>query len=127
MEEHKFPFDVNADLRREVKLDVEREVVEREVDEIKKRILRIIGWFFFAVGLNSVVVVAGGFSHSDWTLAINLVLFPLLALFVKYRRSRGIYWLWRDLVNARKQLRSWNELADHYNRVIRSDEQTSDN
>ena len=122
MEEHRFLFDVNADLRREVKLEVEKEILKRDLGEIKRRTNTLLRWFLIVLALNLLAYVLG-VSHSIWSFAITSALLLFTVLFINSRRSKGIFWSWRELVSTKKQLRSWNEVAGDYNELNRRGEE----
>lgn len=126
MDEHKFPFDLDADLRREVKLEVEREIVERELGEIKKRMFPLVRWLLIILLLHGLAAAFFGISRAAVSFATSSVLVLLVALFVNSKRGQGIFWVWREMVNSRKQVRSWDDVAGDYKRLIKRVDQARD-
>jgi|GEM_PF-3775391 len=126
MEEHKFPFDVDADVRREVKLDVEREIIKRDLNEIKRRSVTLLRWFLIVLALNVLASALSGF-RSIWSFALTSAFLLFTVLFVNSRRTRGIFWSWRELVSVKKQLRSWDKVAGDYNELNRRHEEPHKN
>lgn len=114
MEEHEFPFDVDVDLRREVKLEVELETVKLKLSEIKTRLLPLVLRFFILFGFG--IVFSLKFFSSD--LIVSLVVAVLVSLFLNFRRAHEIISIWREMVNARKQVRSWDDVAGDYRRAV---------
>jgi len=126
MDEHKFPFDLDADLRREVKLEVERAIVERELGEIKKRMLPLIRWLLIILFLHGLAAALFGISRAAISFATSSVLVLSVSLFVNSKRGQGIFWVWREMVNSRKQVRSWDNVAGDYQRLIKREDQARD-
>ena len=126
MDEHKFPFDLDADLRREVKLEVERAIVERELGEIKKRMFPLVRWLLIILFLHGLAAAFFGISRTAMSFATSSVLVLLVSLFVNSKRGQGIFWVWREMVNSRKQVRSWHNVAGDYQRLIKREDQARD-
>jgi hypothetical protein len=126
MDEHKFPFDLDADLRREVKLEVERAIVERELGEIKKRMFPPIRWLLIILFLHGLAAAFFGISRAAISFATSSVLVLSVSLFVNSKRGQGIFWVWREMVNSRKQVRSWDNVAGDYQRLIKREDQARD-
>jgi hypothetical protein len=126
MDEHKFPFDLDADLRREVKLEVERAIVERELGEIKKRMFPLIRWLLIILFLHGLAAALFGISRAAISFATSSVLVLSVSLFVNSKRGQGIFWVWREMVNSRKQVRSWDNVAGDYQRLIKREDQARD-
>jgi len=126
MDEHKFPFDLDADLRREVKLEVERAIVERELGEIKKRMFPLIRWLLIILFLHGLAAAFFGISRAAISFAKSPVLVLSVSLFVNSKRGQGIFWVWREMVNSRQQVRSWDNVAGDYKRLIKREDQARD-
>jgi hypothetical protein len=126
MDEHKFPFDLDADLRREVKLEVERAILERELGEIKKRMFPLIRWLLIILFLHGLAAALFGISRAAISFATSSVLVLSVSLFVNSKRGQGIFWVWREMVNSRKQVRSWDNVAGDYQRLIKREDQARD-
>jgi hypothetical protein len=126
MDEHKFPLDLDADLRKEVKLEVERATVGRELSEIKKRIYPMVRWLLVVLFLHGLGAAIFGTFRAAVSFAASSTFVLLVALFVNSKRSQGIYWVWREMVNSRKQARSWDNVAGGYKKLIKREDQARD-
>jgi hypothetical protein len=115
MEEHKFPFDVDVDLRREVKLEVELEKVKLKLSEIKTRLLPLVLWFFILLGFG-ILVCLSFFSRPS--AIVSLVFAVSFSLLGNFRRAHEIISIWREMVSARKQVRSWDDVAGDYRKAV---------
>src|SRR6185436_14521334 len=98
MDEHKFPFDLDADLRREVKLEVERAIVERELGEIKRRMFPLVRWLLIILFLHGVAAAFFGIPRTAMSFATSSVLVLLVSLFFNSKEGResfgcGVRWL----------------------------------
>jgi hypothetical protein len=126
MDEHKFPFDLDADLRKEVKLEVERAIVERELGEIKRRMFPLVRWLLIILLLHGLAAAFFGISRAAMSFVTSSVLVLLVSLFVNSKRGQGIFWVWREIVKSRRQVRSWDSVAGDYKGLIKREDEARD-
>ena len=116
MEEHKFPFDLDPDLRRQVKLDVERETAKLKVGEIRKRLFPLTLWFLMLFILG----IVGTTDFSPFSRGLICFLWAAsVSLLINFRRAQKVISIWREMVNAKKQSRSWDDVAEDYRKAIK--------
>ena len=118
MGEHKFPFDLDADLRREVKLEVEQENVRRKLSEIRTRLFSLARWF----AISLLFGIAGYILFLKFSRPAGLVVLALVVLvsfFGNFPTAQKLFLAWRAVVNANKELKSWDVVADDYRRAIK--------
>jgi len=116
MEEHKFPFDLDTDLRRHVKLEVERETVKLKASEIRRRLFPLTLWFLMLF-IFGIVGTTGFFSRPSRGL-ISLLFAASVSLLFNFRRMQEVISLWHEMVNAKRQSRSWDHVAEDYRKTI---------
>ena len=114
MQEHQFPFDVDGDLRREVKLEVERDKLRQEVAELKARLISSRRW---AIRTALFGLLFNGLykyfipSHSGWWVLFNILI--ISSGWILEMASR-----WRALRQAERRLENWDAVAKDYHQAI---------
>lgn len=120
MEEHKFPFDLDADLRREVKLEVEQETLRLKFSEIRTD-LYSVGRRFAVLVLLVIAAYVVFFRFSRPAGLIVGAVASLFSWFGNFPTARKLFLAWRAVVNAKKELQSWDGVADDYRRAVKRD------
>ena len=123
MEEHKFPFDLDTDLRRQLKVEVARETAKLKATEIRKRLFRLTLWFLMLFILGIVYTIEStGFSRGRGLVC--LLFAASLSLLVNFRKAQEVISLWREMVNAQKESRSWDDVAEDYRKAINKQDES---
>jgi hypothetical protein len=117
MEEHRFPLELDSNLRREYSLKIERNCAEREAVAAKQGFFKIVWRLIFAVTLLAtfaLVQIFRGPETAWWVWGICF-LFILVCNTLSYQ----FFFAWRDRWESRKRLENWDSVIDDYNKTIR--------
>ena len=115
MEEHEFPLDSDADLRKHVKLEIEHETAQLKMNKMRER--------FLSLGrrsLLSFVLAIGFYKLMNPKLSIvGVAIYTIgFCLFFNFKTIYNIISSWRDMMSARNDLNSWNAVKADYNKEI---------
>jgi hypothetical protein len=88
--------------------------------------LPLIRWLLIILFLHGLAAALFGISRAAISFATSSVLVLSVSLFVNSKRGQGIFWVWREMVNSRKQVRSWDNVAGDYKRLIKREDQARD-
>ena len=125
MPEHEFPLDADPVLRKYVKMEIERETAEIKVSEMKARFIRI-AWSTLLSYVATTALWAIGQAYAAPTSAVSLrsalisgTIFSIILAFIP---GRDIVSNWRDVMRAKRELRSWNDVIAEYQNKIKEED-----
>jgi hypothetical protein len=106
----------NPDVRKQVTLEIERHSAQHKLSEMKARFKRI-AWrtaLIFAVTL----IINWAYNSTNSTIVASLIYATILSLSINFAVIIDVLSNWRDMVTAKRDLRSWNQLISDYNKKI---------
>ena len=121
--EREFPLDSDAGLRREVKLQIEREKAETAFKESRARLAGKLPICAFVSFVTALIFWKLLVPRMGWTS------FVLLTVFISFSSSLphivDILWTWKEMRRAERQLENWDAVIGDYKKAVNVEEPSS--